>query len=447
MKALTGIVTIIAIFGIAGLGAAQDASRGDTEGLALIAASARGDENAVRKSLDAHPSLLNATDALRMTALDWAATRGHWHLFRYLLAKHASVSNVGFDGGTVLHRVSHYDRPGEVRALLQAGADVTARNSWGRTPLHVAVRRGCDSVAALLLASGADPNVGTNEGWTPLHVAYLGGHRQMVELLRTAGADPQRTDSAGRRPEEYAFARPTEVPIEPADLYEYQGLYDVDTDFHFKVWVADGKLRIQDFASDDLYPTAPDSFYCRSEPWSVRFTRDAGAEVNGIEVHFLRRAVRGVKRNQPQYVGSDACKQCHLSQASGNQFVVWLSSRHAGAYWRLATEWAQFLALQQPHYQDVSDPLMDDRCLMCHTTGAQDPDALFASTFDIQQGVGCEACHGPGSAYIDPQIMADRAAFLRAGGRVPDENTCRRCHRNPDRFSFAQWWPRIAHSR
>ena len=178
MRALACIVTITAIFGMTGPGAAQDVSRSDTDGLAFIAASARGDENAVRKFLDAHPSLLNATDAQRMTALDWAATRGHWHLFGYLLGRHASVTNVGFDGGTVLHRVSHYDRPGEVRALLEAGADVAARNSWGRAPLHVAVRRGCDSVATLLLASGADPNVGTNEGWTTLHVAYLAGHRR-----------------------------------------------------------------------------------------------------------------------------------------------------------------------------------------------------------------------------------------------------------------------------
>jgi hypothetical protein len=43
--------------------------------------------------------------------------------------------------------------------------------------------------------------------------------------------------------------------------------------------------------------------------------------------------------------------------------------------------------------------------------------------------------------------MADREAFLAAGGRIPDENTCRSCHRNSERFSWAEWAPKIAHPR
>ena len=43
--------------------------------------------------------------------------------------------------------------------------------------------------------------------------------------------------------------------------------------------------------------------------------------------------------------------------------------------------------------------------------------------------------------------MSDRAAFLDHGGRIPDEATCRRCHRNSERFSFDEWWPKIAHER
>jgi hypothetical protein len=45
----------------------------------------------------------------------------------------------------------------------------------------------------------------------------------------------------------------------------------------------------------------------------------------------------------------------------------------------------------------MDNPREDDRCLLCHVTGAQDPDALFASSFDKTEGVGCESCHGPGS--------------------------------------------------
>jgi hypothetical protein len=43
--------------------------------------------------------------------------------------------------------------------------------------------------------------------------------------------------------------------------------------------------------------------------------------------------------------------------------------------------------------------------------------------------------------------MSDRDAFLTAGGRVPDEGTCKNCHRNPDQFDFEELWPKIAHPR
>jgi len=122
-------------------------------------------------------------------------------------------------------------------------------------------------------------------------------------------------------------------------------------------------------------------------------------------------------------------------------------ARHAAAYWRLATDWASLLASFRPAHRDVTDPMADGRCLLCHVTAAQDPDALLAAGYRLQEGVGCEACHGPGSRYMYPEVMADREQFLARGGIVPDEETCRRCHRNAERFDFASWWPKIAHKK
>ncbi|UCC82144.1 MAG: ankyrin repeat domain-containing protein [Gemmatimonadota bacterium] len=435
-------VAIIALAAWALLAAVPVCAQGARE---FVAAARRGDENAVRRALEADPELVSATDALGMTALDWAATGEHWHIFRQLVAAGAPVNRVGFDGGTVMHRACHYDRPDMVELLLEAGADIGVQNQWGRTPLHVAARRGCSDVAALLLARGADPDAATREGWTTLHVAYRAGQPELVDQLLAAGADPGKRDSANKLPADYAFQRPAAVDIEAAKLYEYQGLYDVSEDFHFKVWVAGDLLKLQDFGADEIYPMGPDSFYCRSEPWSVTFGRDEMGAVREIEVQFLRRAVRGSKRDHPQYVGSHECRACHLGEAHGNPYLRWISSRHASAYWRLATDWALFLARQRPYFQDMENPREDDRCLLCHSTGAQDPEALFADTFEVGEGVGCEGCHGPGSLYRDAAIMSDREAFLAAGGRIPDEGTCRGCHRNRDRFQFEEWWPRIAH--
>ncbi len=450
-RAITLVVVLtLALVSVAIGGRFQEEARASAQGFmdapSFVAAAKQGDENAVRRALVVSPSLARASDVLGMTALDWAATREHWHIFQQLIAAGAPVDRVGDDGGTVLHRVCHHDRPDMLQLVLDAGGDITVQNQWGRTPLHVAARRGAPQVARLLLTEGADPNAGTNEGWTPLHVAHMSGQPNLVELLVANGADPQLEDSEGKVPSDYAFERPAAISIDPAELLAYQGLFDVTEDFHFKVWVDKGKLLLQDYGADELYPTGPDTFYCKSEPWAVTFHRGAGGGVEGIEVQFLRRAVTGTKRNHPMYVGSAACRDCHLDEQHEGPYLEWIASRHAAAYWRLATEWALFLALERPHFQDMKDPQEDDRCLLCHLTGAQDPDALYAPSYEIEEGIGCETCHGPGSAYIATDVMADREAFLAAGGRIPDERTCQKCHRIPDMFDFAEMWPSIAHT-
>jgi hypothetical protein len=139
--------------------------------------------------------------------------------------------------------------------------------------------------------------------------------------------------------------------------------------------------------------------------------------------------------------------ECHTSADHGQQDVLWMRSRHAHAYWRLGSDWALFLARLRPHYQDLDSPMEDDRCLLCHTTGSQDPEALFESSFRPPEGVSCEACHGPGSSYATAEAMVDRETFLAAGGRMADAATCRSCHRNSENFDWDEFWPKIAHPR
>lgn len=410
----------------------------------FVAAARKGDEQAVRTALEGQPELLNSRDRLGLTALDWAATREHWSILRQLVAAGADVNVTGFDGGAALHRLAHHDQSELIRLLLEAGADLNLQNQWGRTPLHVAARRGHVEVAEVLVAQGAELGATTREGWTPLHVAYGSGHPEMVEWLVAAGADEAAKDEEGRTPADHLFHRPPLWGEGAQDPWAYQGHYRVSDQFSFSVRVVDGELTLRDFASVSLYPTGPDAFFAHSEPWGVRFVRDGQGRVTEMEVQFLRRAETGSKLDHPCYVGSERCGECH-STGKGAPYVPWLRSRHASAYWRLATDWARILAAQRPHFQDLTDPRTDSRCLNCHTTAALDESALFARTFRLEEGVGCEACHGPGSAYSNPETMKDREAFLAAGGRIPDEDICRGCHRNPATFSFQEWWPRIAH--
>ncbi len=412
----------------------------------LVEAAKRGDYHAVHKLIE-NGSDLDARGPMDFTALHWAGIRGHWRIVEELVAAGAPVNAVGSDGGTPLHWVCHHDRPDAVRLLLDAGADVSVQNRWGRTPLHVAARRGCVEVAEMLIDAGADPNATTNEGWTPMHVAAKSGHVAILDLLESRGADPTRRDSDGLTPCRGWRRRPSAIEATLSAPDDYVGIYDLGQGFTIKVWNDKGHLHLREFAPDGLVPVREDEFVCLQEPWRVRFLRDERGSVHEIEVQFLRRTVRGTKRDDPRYIGSQACVSCHTGSDSGRQAIVWLQSRHSHAYWRLESDWALFLGHLRPQYDDLETPATDERCTLCHVAGSQDPDAIFASSYRTEEGVGCEACHGPGSKYATEEIMSDRDAFLANGGRIPDAGTCTSCHRNSDNFDWAELWPKIAHPK
>jgi ankyrin repeat protein len=59
------------------------------------------------------------------------------------------------------------------------------------TPLHAAVARGWDDLAAVLIDAGADVNRRDERDNTPLSTAVFGAHPDLVELLVKGGADLQ----------------------------------------------------------------------------------------------------------------------------------------------------------------------------------------------------------------------------------------------------------------
>ena len=93
------------------------------------------------------------------------------------------------DRGANVHRV---------RALLDLGANVGARNHKGQTALHCAARAGFDGVVALLLDRGADADATDDKGETPVQAAQRSqvknrkGLAAVVRLLTEAGDDSRR---------------------------------------------------------------------------------------------------------------------------------------------------------------------------------------------------------------------------------------------------------------
>ncbi|XP_031549647.1 uncharacterized protein LOC116287147 [Actinia tenebrosa] len=69
-----------------------------------------------------------------------------------------------------------------IEVLLEAGADVNARNKWGQTPLHYAVTvKSVDNVKRLLGEPNIDINASDINGYTPLHCCFS------VDFGRTPG--------------------------------------------------------------------------------------------------------------------------------------------------------------------------------------------------------------------------------------------------------------------
>lgn len=103
---------------------------------------------------------------------------------------------------------------------------------------------------------------------------------------------------------------------------------------------------------------------------------------------FADRLPRPVPKGEASYVGIEACSECHKEERE-----FWNTTGHSRAYATLATE----------HKEYNLD------CVACHVTGYEKPGGSTVTHVDKLKNVGCEVCHGPGSAHValpkDPKLI------------------------------------------
>ena len=97
------------------------------------------------------------------------------------------------------------------------------------------------------------------------------------------------------------------------------------------------------------------------------------------------------EKKKHTFVGSAVCGKCHAAESIGDQYDLWLQSPHGKAVRILKSEPALALAKKL----SINDPSEELKCLKCHATGGGKNQKIR------DEGVGCEACHGPGSDYYE----------------------------------------------
>jgi ankyrin repeat protein len=111
----------------------------------------------------------------------------------------------GLDGNTPLTKAIYHHDKELAKMLIEAGADVNARNNRGETPLEKAIYHGYEELAKMLIEAGADVNARNNRGKTPLMLTVITANlglavfvEELAKMLIQAGADVNARDNDGR---------------------------------------------------------------------------------------------------------------------------------------------------------------------------------------------------------------------------------------------------------
>jgi len=150
-------------------------------------------------------------------------TEGKWKAAPLHLAAHQCADGEALaliralvENGAVLDARDNYGqtplliaaagKPASALYLIEKNADVRARDASGNTPLLAAAAAGSREVAQALIRRKADVNAADADGTTPLIYAAAHGDALLVKSLLDAGADPMYTDASGHTALDYAVS-------------------------------------------------------------------------------------------------------------------------------------------------------------------------------------------------------------------------------------------------
>jgi hypothetical protein len=139
-----------------------------------------------------------------------------------------------------------------------------------------------------------------------------------------------------------------------------------------------------------------------------------------------------------RYVGSERCENCHK-----HAYDIWKDTGHAHAYQTL-------VKATRPKSRQY-----DPECVICHTVGfGYETGFKDAENSKKLLNVGCESCHGPGSAHANDPDDEKLRALMNPWKAKPNESKeartgrmnqidwfCQKCHdrENDYHWTFEKW--------
>ena len=138
------------------------------------------------------------------------------------------------------------------------------------------------------------------------------------------------------------------------------------------------------------------------------------------------------------YMGTKRCRSCHTKH-----YESWLD-HSTGRSWEALKPGFGKDAKTAAGLDVDRDYTSDSRCLPCHTVGFARPggyvipdpeDRKTQRAAAAREGVGCEACHGPGSGFVAvmKEVRRTRRTYKQselhaAGLRKIGPDVCNACH-------------------
>lgn len=145
-----------------------------------------GDYDKVKTIVEKHPDCITHKDEYGFTVLHGLAEEEHYEILQFLIDNGANVNEKNEDGITPLHLAAW---PEIVEILVKNGADLEAKSNAGETPLIcLSAEQEREDVMEALLIAGANVNARNDFGKSALDIATNREESQKMSILKKYGA-------------------------------------------------------------------------------------------------------------------------------------------------------------------------------------------------------------------------------------------------------------------